>query len=162
MDRHIKENLEEYMRGSMEPAKLAEFDKRLGASDEETKREVRLFQQQGEMIRSAFQVAADVGPSSGFYARVMDRIQTQRSRSMWFAFLDPQFSRRLAFASLALLVLLGLTMFSAPDNEEAMLAEAPAYYAVDEMAEQAPTPVLGENQQEDRDTVLVNLATYQE
>jgi hypothetical protein len=160
MDRHIKENLEEYMRGAMEPAAQAEFEKRLQAGGDEDVRLIAEFRQHAQLIRETYRAADEARPAPGFYGRVMDRIQAQRPQSIWSAFLEPQFFRRLALASATLLVLLGLTIFNT-GPEEATLASMPAP-AMDAMTEQEPGPVLGENQEQDRDAILVNLATYQE
>jgi hypothetical protein len=164
MDRQIRDNLEEYVRGAMKPATLREFEQRLDASNEETRRTVRTMREQSGMIREAFGVSEDVCPAAGFYGRVMACIEVNRNTSVWFAFLEPQFSRRLAFASLTLLVLLSLTMFTtSPEREQATaVTEAPSYHVMDAMAQQELAPVTGENPDEDRDVVLVNLATHQE
>lgn len=164
MDRQIRDNLEDYVRGAMEPATLREFEQRLSKSDEETRRTVAIMREQSGMIRETFQVADDLSPAAGFYGRVMACIETDRSNSVWWAFLEPQFSRRLAYASLTLLVLLSLTMFTtAPESEETIAgAEATSYHVMDAMAQQEPAPVTGENPDEDRDVVLVNLATHEE
>jgi hypothetical protein len=162
MDRHIKDNLEEYMRGAMEPGTRAEFENRLNASDGETRETVAQFQHQSELIRDAFRAPADISPAPGFYGRVMDRIHLQRPLSIWAAFIEPMFFRRIALASAALLILLSLTMFTTtPENGDEMLASNPAL-VMDAMADQEPAPVMGENPEEDRDAILVNLATYQE
>lgn len=165
MDRHIKEDLEEYMRGAMGPSGKAAFEQRLAASDEETRRMVAMFQQQAEMIRQVYSPIDDVAPAPGFYSRVMDRIQSQRSTSIWAVFLEPQFFRRLAFASAALFILLSLTMVTTTNESgEALWASesSPAMGApMDAMAGQEPAQ-LGASQEQDRNVILVNLATYQE
>lgn len=163
MDRHIRDNLEDYMRGAMEPGRLAEFERRLAASSDQERREIAAFRQHAEMIREAYCVSEEALPAPGFYGRVIQRIQSQRSTSIWTAFLEPQFSRRLAFASLALLMLMSLTMLTTgPEEQVALDTTAPAYHVMDAMAEQEPVPVFGENQEQDRNVILVNLATYQE
>ena len=165
MDRHIKEDLEEYMRGAMGSSGKAAFEQRLDASDEETRQMVAMFQQQAEMIRQAYKPLEEVAPAPGFYGRVMDRIQAQRSTSIWAVFLEPQFFKRLAFASAALFILLSLTMVTTTnETDEALLAteSLPSIGApMDAMAGQEPAP-LGASQEQDRNVILVNLATYQE
>src|SRR6266481_6008606 len=47
-------------------------------------------------------------PSPGFYSQVSRRVEVQRPRSLWsFVWLEPAFGRRLAFASLLTLAILG-------------------------------------------------------
>jgi len=55
-------------------------------------------------------------PAPGFYARVLDRIDAQRTSSFWSVFLEPVFARRLMYASLALFLLLTSAAWRTPDN----------------------------------------------
>lgn len=164
MDRQIKDSLEEYLRGAMKPGPRQEFERRLGASDEQTRQTVAEFERHATLIREAYRAADDAAPAPGFYGRVMSCIQEQRGASIWFAFLDPMFSRRLAFASLTLLMLLSVTMLTTgPEQQPPEVANTPAsYHVMEAMAQQEGAPVLGQDQDEDRSHILVNLATYQE
>jgi len=95
-------------------------------------------------------------PPVGFYARVLDRIESERRPSFWDAFLEPAFGRRLLATSVMLVCLLGgYVVFnevanegSATKPEAVMVAEHP--------------PGLGSNVDRDRETVLVSLATYRD
>jgi hypothetical protein len=51
-------------------------------------------------------------PRAGFYARVMERIEAEGPVSIWNLFIESAFGRRIAFASLALAVLLGAYLIS--------------------------------------------------
>jgi hypothetical protein len=170
MDRQIKADLEEYLRGTMASGPREDFERRLDASGGETRKTVELFLSHSAMIREAYRVSDDdLAPPAGFYGRVMARVQQQRSASIWFAFLEPAFSRRLAFASLALLLLLSVTMITtAPEQGQVAAVEAepsyhaPSYHAMDAFARQDDDPAWGVNRERDRNTILVNLTTYQE
>jgi len=100
----------------------------------------------------------DAEPFPGFYARVMDHIESERRPNFWGAFLEPGFSRRIVFASLVFLVLFGGYLVS---TESAVPVMASGPEAI--MAETAePVSEMGSDPQQDRDTILVTLTTYQE
>jgi len=108
----------------------------------------------------------EVTPAPGFYARVMDRIESQRSNSIWSAFLEPIFGRRLALASGVLMLLLGAALF-VPGSEvdDELSAQGRVSVTVNE---NEPAPVLAydtaamDGRDQDKNAVLVNLVTYQE
>jgi hypothetical protein len=99
-----------------------------------------------------------VEPSVGFYARVLDRIDSERRPSFWDAFLEPAFSRRLLATSLTLVCLLGgyLAFTEASSASKVPGPRPEAVMAVQQSAG------LGSNVERDRATVLVSLATYRE
>src|SRR5260370_34259517 len=103
MHQPIKDNLEEYLKGSAQQVPQA-FHAHLVAC-EECASELRLLETQANMLRSLRSVA-DVAPHPGFYARVMERVEEQGRGSVWSVFFQPSFGRRLAIASSALVVLL--------------------------------------------------------
>jgi len=51
-------------------------------------------------------------PRAGFYARVMERIEAEGPVSIWNLFMESPFGRRIAVASLALAVVLGVYLVS--------------------------------------------------
>lgn len=108
----------------------------------------------------------------GFYAKVMDRIESQQKSSIWSVFLEPVFSKRLAFASMAMILLLGVALFNAaPQEDEEFFASrevpyvssedqaAPVLGGVDALRAQ---PVATMDAAQFRDVVLVDLVSYQE
>jgi len=72
--------------------------------------EVEAMRLQNDMLRAwSFDTAdapqhIDIEPRPGFYARVLDRIDSQRPTSIWTLFTESLFGRRLATASLALVL----------------------------------------------------------
>ena len=174
MHEPIRDNLEEYLR---HPAGRIpqEFQAHLEAC-EDCASELPLYQLQAEMLR-ALRAENETEPRAGFYARVMDRIETQGRASIWSVLLDPGFGRRLAVACATLVVLLG-TYFVATELSEPIVAVAPAAVAPN-MASAVPASipeapvqpnvvrerVVHEDsvrQQRQRDAVLVNLASFHE
>jgi predicted anti-sigma-YlaC factor YlaD len=175
MHRLIRDHLEEVLTGDgMRPDHPA--GKHLAAC-EECRNEVSLMQGHGELLRS-WQSSAEVDPHPGFYARVMERIETQGPASIWNLFFDSVFGRRIAMASLALALLLGGylvgsermpvedtlasgapsgdAVLTVPDvNDSNRMIPAPMFTgAADTGAALASAP--------DQDSVLVNLVTYRE
>src|ERR1700759_2464855 len=101
MHQPIRDNLEEYLKGSTHQVPQ-EFHAHLEGC-EECANELRLFQGQAEMLR-LLQTDGGLDARAGFYARVMDRIEQQGSSSLWSALLQPNFGRRLAMASAVLVM----------------------------------------------------------
>ena len=108
----------------------------------------------------------DAEPRPGFYARVMERIEAQGPASIWNLFIESAFGRRIAVASLALALLLGVYVISSERAvDQPIVAGQQAQPAV-VVGEDAPGRVIGQMQssmvQSSNDDVLVNLVTYQE
>jgi anti-sigma factor RsiW len=159
MDRRIEEMLEDYLHGSLTGARRAEFTAALATADAETRRMVEAFREHSRLLRS-LRAEEELAPAPGFYARVMDRVEQQRVPSVWVSFVEPMFFKRLALATLALLVLLSVTVWSTPGHEEEMYAVAPV---VQMAAEEEPIQVMDvSNRESSRDAILVNLTTYEE
>ena len=163
MDRRIEDRLEEYLRGSLDQRRRAEFEQAVQASGEATRRMLGEFERHARLIRQALIPAEGAEPAPGFYARVLDRIASQRTSSFWAPLLEPLFFRRLVAASALLIVLLGVAIITGPTEVDA-LAAIPEVRADWVMAQESE-PVdlgMGGDQEQSRDHILVNLATYQE
>jgi anti-sigma factor RsiW len=156
MHQPIRKNLEEYLKSSVSEIP-AEFQRHVGAC-EECAGELRLLEAQSQLLRSLAGTnngTKDVEPRAGFYARVMERIEAQQPFSIWSAFLDRKFGFRLAVASGILVALLGAYLVtSEPSGPETGVA---ATVAMSGAASGTPSDA-GEQQQ--RDAVLVDLASY--
>ncbi len=91
----------------------------------------------------------EIAPPAGFYARVAERVEQQRPRSFASLFwLDPVFGKRVAFASLMTLAVLGSYLIS----RETDYSAGPTNPAT-VMAQQAPA--------QDPDVMLATLASYE-
>jgi anti-sigma factor RsiW len=157
MHRAIKDHLEDYLSGRADTVSLREIEDHLAACND-CRAEVDLLREHGHLLRRLFRPPGEFEPAPGFYARVMDRIESQARASVWSAFLEPAFTRRLVYASLTLLLLLGGLMMSSENQPALSSPNSPEVILAEE-----PTPSdFGVSQQHDRDVVLVNLATYQE
>lgn len=165
MHQPIRHSLEDFLRGDHRRKIPAEFQAHLGECAE-CADELRLFEAQSQLLRW-LRSDADVEPRAGFYARVVERIQAQPA-SIWSVFLERRFGFRLAVASAALVALLATYLvtseaygpeFSAPPA--VALTDSPR---AREASTEASTEVSedGPRQQQQRDAVLVDLASYRQ
>ena len=120
--------------------------------------EVSAMKMQNELF-GAFRSPADVTPAPGFYARVMDRIENQARPSVWSLFEESLFAKRLAYASLSLVLVLGTYVISSARSEQAVAVNAPeAILAAEDSQQQLNSSDVNRA----RETTLVTLASYQE
>jgi anti-sigma factor RsiW len=124
------------------------------ASCEECTSELALMKDQALLLRK-LRAPAGMEPAPGFYARVMQRIEERAKDSIWGAFIDSRFGKRLAYASLATAIALGSYVIGS-ELSDGHLGGPPV------IAEQlgGNATVTG-SLDERRDAVLVNFASYQ-
>jgi predicted anti-sigma-YlaC factor YlaD len=158
MHQPIRDNLEDYLKGSIQQVPQA-FHAHLVAC-EECASELRLLETQANMLRSLRSVEGVV-PTPGFYARVMERVEDQGKASIWSIFLQPSFGRRLAIASATLVVLLGTYLVTTEPGDQSV-ALAPTTVATDTAPASDAGAIQGSLQQQRRDAVLVDLASFHE
>jgi predicted anti-sigma-YlaC factor YlaD len=156
MHRLIKERLEEYLRGTGEEADLAAFRAHL-ASCGDCSGEIGGMRSQARLLQ-LLRLPEEVEPGAGFYARVMERIDAQRSASPFYAFLDLHLAHRLIFASLTAVIVLGSYLVY---TERAQ--SFGGFGLVSALASQTPErDLVGAHPAQDRETVLLALASYKE
>jgi predicted anti-sigma-YlaC factor YlaD len=169
MHRIIRDHLEQVL-GERPPAPEHPAGKHL-AECEECRDAVAAMREQAAMLRQWRAAHAEmVEPRPGFYARVLERIEAQTPSSVFTLFFDSLFGRRIAMASLALALLLGVYVISSEQMAEPQIAGidvSPQATLVSEMPQDFP--VLSDDSQPrlvrgtpDQDAVLVNLVTYRE
>jgi anti-sigma factor RsiW len=158
MHRSIREHLEQYLCGSGEWDGKPEFGAHLDGC-RACRREVEAMEAQCGLLR-LLAGPAEMEASPGFYAKVMSAVDTQRRHSVASEFLDPVFGRRLVYACLLSLLVLGSFLFYSVNssatggwNPMAVIAEGAAsrHHIGD-----------GGDPRQDREFVLVTLASYQE
>ena len=129
------------------------------ASCPDCREQVALMQEHSALLRA---LSAPEVPEvrAGFYGRVIARIESQAKPGFWSLLLDPTFGRRLVYGSLSLVILMSVYLVATEP------AANPVAFASPEMILSQPTlnnrQPIGVNPQRDRDTVLVNLATFSE
>lgn len=124
---------------------------------EECRGEIAVLREQAAMLR---ELRADVEPRPGFYARVMERIETQGPVSIWNVFSESVFGRRLAVASMTLVLTVGVYLVvSEPFQSHSTAANQPIQLLI---GEDQSSLAFSDAGLPDRDAVLVNLVTYRE
>ncbi len=107
----------------------------------------------------ALKAPREVEVRPDFYAKVMGRIETQTRPSVWVLFGESLFARRLAYASAALVMLLGTFLVSTTtDPQQAVAASSSPEVILAGNSDELPPPIEVEPGQ--RGVVLVNLASY--
>lgn len=155
MHEPLLDGLEDYLDGK---GPTMEVERHL-AECASCREELASMQAHSALLRALRDPAESAEPTAGFYARVMNRIESEGKPSLWTLFGESLFAKRLGYASMTLLVLLGTVFVSTEESaEEHFTAYAPEAI----MAEQAEAPVTATDRDRDRDVVLVNLATYQD
>jgi hypothetical protein len=117
--------------------------------------EIAAMREQAALFRG-LRTSGEVEPRAGFYARVRERIEAQNPVSIWNVFFDSAFARRVAMASAALALLIGIYLFSADRlaDRTIVIKNQPDWVLTGGMPDPAESP--------DRDAVLLNLVTYRE
>src|SRR3954471_21682923 len=164
MHRLVQNHIEDVLAG-IESASVAEH---LGAC-EECRSQVTAMRGHAAAMRELRAPAAE--PRPGFYARVMERIEAQGPVSIWNLFIESAFGRRIAVASLALALLVGVYLVtserSAEDPVTAQEAQRVTSGQMIVAGEDAPAREIrqvdqSQTEQSSEDAVLANLVTYQE
>jgi anti-sigma factor RsiW len=142
----IIEDLEEYLAGTLPPSARRRFQAHLETCGN-CRREVHGMREVTHVLAS-LKPAEPAEPSPGFVARVMQQVAERPAPSIWSPFADFAFGRRVVFASLLTLAVLGTILVSretayapAPTTPESIMAED----------QNSPTP----------DGMLVTLASYE-
>lgn len=163
MHRLIQDHLEEVLAEPVEPPAAGSAALKHLEQCEECRSEVESMRAHAAMLRilrAPQESASAFEPRPGFYARVMERIDAQRGVSIWQLFFESAFGRRLAVASMALVLLMGVYLVSADQFHEARYTSDSTVQFLP--GEDRPGAVLSPAGPPDKDSVLVNLVTYRE
>jgi len=157
MHEPIRDNLEEYLRGSA--GKIPrEFEAHLEAC-KGCATELGQMDEQARILRS-LETEREVEPRAGFYARVMERIEGQKQSSIWSVLLQPRIGQRLAVISAALALLLAGYLVSTEPGGLGF-ASGPSVVMTDTPSS-AELTIPQDTTQQQRDAVLVNLASFRQ
>ncbi len=149
----IRNKLEDLLRGGRRKVEDPGIKEHL-ASCPECASQLESMRTQCELLH-CLRTAEAVEPPPGFYARVMQRIEDSARDSIWAVFTDSPFGKRLAYASLAIALLLS-TYVVAQESRDGHL-RAHNIIAQDF---QGSAPVVGSLAQQ-RDAVLINFASHE-
>ncbi len=155
MHRPIKDHLESYLSDTGAPGLPSDFHAHL-RDCADCRGEVERMKSQA-LLLAVLRPGKDAEPAPGFYARVMERVESRRTLSAWTAFLEPVFMKRLVLACLVLVVVLaGYIVGTEPIATVAV--SSPEFIIANDPAPQ----FAGLNPEHDRATMLVTLATYRD
>lgn len=147
----IREKLEELL----ETGSLQEETSRHLAECQSCAVELKSMKEQSALLH-CLRPSEEVEPAAGFYARVIQRIEDTTVRSVWSVFTEGAFGTWLAYASLALALLVGSWLVTT-ERHDGHLGSEPVI--AHESPSGADMQVKGD-QAHQRDVVLVNLASY--
>jgi len=152
MHREVRDKLEEILAGSGN----ALCGRHLSECAE-CREQVAAMREQRALLRSLRAEDTPSGEgvpeqSAGFYARVMERIETQGVASIWSLFFDSPVGRGLAMASMVVALSLGVYLVSSEHGAEPDTIPVVMQRSSGGMLTGSP----------DADAVLVNLVTYRE
>jgi predicted anti-sigma-YlaC factor YlaD len=121
----------------------------------ECSEELESMRKQAALL-STLRAPEDIGPAPGFYARVMQRIEERTKESIWAVFIYSPFGKRLAFASLAIALILGTYVVTEETRDGHLGTER----LIAQQIHDDPPVVIGSAAQQ-RDAVLENFASSQ-
>jgi len=161
MHREIRDHIENVLAGS-EPEHLA--------GCEECRSQVQGMQKHTALLRELRAPESFVAePRAGFYARVMERIEAEGPVSIWNLFIESAFGRRIAVASMALAILLGVYLVTSERSaEDPMVAvQQVQLQPLVVVGEDGPARIITQMDQSpagqsSEDAVLADLVSYQE
>jgi hypothetical protein len=155
MHRPIKERLEEYLQKAGKLRGPEEFSSHM-ESCQRCRREVEGMAEQARLLR-LLETPEEIKPAPGFHARVMETVEARRRAPLRYAFMDPGFTRRFIYASLAAVVILGSYLVYSEQGPR-LDTSGPMSFLAAESVERH----VGTDPQRDRDVVLLSLASYEE
>jgi predicted anti-sigma-YlaC factor YlaD len=156
MHQTIQDGLEDFLAGTADIVERVRIESHLRECSE-CRKEVGLMREMSDMFAS-LRSPDPPAPPPGFYARVTQLIEKQQPPSLWAAFLEPVFGKRLALASLLVLATLGTVLMSRETEEYAGGPSPEMILAVERDAplmESGP-PLM------DRDQMLFTLASHKQ
>lgn len=177
MHREIRNHIEEILGGAESAAGREHL-----AECPDCRAQVQKMQEHVSLLR---ELRAPEGvalePRAGFYARVMERIESEGPISIWNLFIESAFGRRIAVASMALALLLGIYLVTAEraedepviavGQEQVVTPDVPLPASLVVAGEDAPGRVIMQmgqkmtepaDSQSTDDAILVNLVTYED
>ena len=168
MHQSVRDNLEKYLRGRhFQVAPPPEMAAHLAAC-EECQRELAAHERQSALLQT-LRPGSEMQPRAGFYARVLNRIETQGAVSVWSTFLESAFRKRIIYASAALVLLVAGYVVSTEPGPHAVVP--PSTFAMQQEPFNVPAALDGQyavrdtrvvTPEQEQDAVLVNLVSFQE
>ena len=155
----LREHLEGYLAGNLHQAIRQEVDAHVAACQECREQSQAMLSSSRELRRLRPLPDPELEPTAAFYARVMDRVEREREVPFWSLLVDPIFGRRLVFACLVLLAVLGgyFAAFQPPASYPSQ--HRPEALLAGQDVAPFPTPHFGADLQRNRNAILATLAS---
>ena len=136
MHREIRDHVEDVLAGAQASPGAKHPGVKHMDECKECRAEISGMKEQASMLRDLRAPAGvEAEPRPGFYARVLERIEAEGPVSIWNLFTESAFGRRIAVASLALALLLGVYVITSERGaEDPLLASDPAPVATQPVA----------------------------
>ena len=177
MHREIRNHIEDVLGGAKSAAGQQHLAECAGC-----RAKVEMMREQASLLRELRPPeGVTVEPRAGFYARVMERIESEGPLSIWNLFIESAFGRRIAVASMALALLVGIYLVTAEraedesvvavQQEQVVTPDVPLPASLVVAEEDAPGRVIMQmgqkvaepaDSQSADDAILVNLVTYED
>jgi len=178
MHREIHNHIEEILGGAESAAGQQHL-----AECAECRAQIQNMQEHVSLLRELRPPAGiALEPRAGFYARVMERIESEGPISIWNLFIESAFGRRIAVASMALALLLGIYLVTAEraedepviavqQEQQIVTPDVPLPASLVVADEDAPGRVIMQmgqkmtepaDSQSTDDAILVNLVTFED
>lgn len=160
MNEYVRDKVEDILDGSLNDNEREQVDALL-ENDPKTARELEELEETSEFFvetRAAVEESRSFEMDPAFFARVMQNVEEEREAPFWVAFLEPLFVKRLAFAALVWMAMLGsfVAIYDKPDlgRNERMAQQ----YLSGESADYHVH--FGNNVNENRNSMMVMLAQH--
>jgi anti-sigma factor RsiW len=150
MHGRVRDKLEDILAGTGGHTRNA-MDERHLDECAECRDEIAAMREQQRLLRS-LRLPEEAEPRAGFYARVIERIESQGAASIWSLFFESAAGRGLAMASMMLALSLGVYLVSSEHYAAPSRGRVMALPDSAGMLTGSP----------DRNAVLFNLVTYRE
>ena len=147
----IRDRLEDLLAAGTGSAADAESATHL-VSCSECSSELASMKTQSELLQS-LRPPDGLEPAPGFYARVLQRLETRAKESVWAVFAYSPVSKRIVYASLTLALMLGTYVITQEKRDGHIGGTNIVAQQVHEY------PLVAGTQEEQRDAVLVNFAS---
>ena len=118
--------------------------------------EIDAMRSQAEMLKT-LKMPVEIEPGPGFYARVLQRIEEGARRSIWWVFVYSPVGKRLAYASLALSVVLGSYVIAAESSDGHLTHSA---YTPKAVSSGHYDPIVIGSAEQQRTAVLANFVSH--
>ncbi|MBI2686085.1 MAG: hypothetical protein HYX27_07205 [Acidobacteria bacterium] len=164
MHEPVRSQLEEILHGKVTPGADDAVQAHLSSCPTCTA-ELREMQHCTNVVRS-LRLSEVPEPTAGFYARVMQRIESQGRPSFWSLLLDPVFGRGLMYATGAMFLLMA-SFLLATTSEQPELARTPVQIMVQPSVMPVAMPTgfasgVDDDVQRDREHFLATMASFSE